>query len=196
MNFKVLSGSALAPAISDLAHLRIRVFREFPYLYDGSIAYEAKYLEKYLNESKSLCVLAYSKDQIVGASTGLPLSSEVESVREPLRHSELGAELDQVFYFGESVLLPEYRGLGIGKKFFDEREKFARDQSFKWTTFCAVIRKSDHPDRPPAYRPLDEFWQSRGYHKLPECFARMSWQDLREDQETEKLLQFWARSWA
>ena len=34
-----------APYLEDVAHLRIAVFREFPYLYDGDPGYEARYLQ-------------------------------------------------------------------------------------------------------------------------------------------------------
>jgi hypothetical protein len=37
-----------------------------------------------------------------------------------------GGNVDHIFYFGESVLLPQFRGMGIGHHFFDEREAAAR----------------------------------------------------------------------
>ena len=37
--------------LEDLAQLRIKVFRAFPYLYDGSIDYEMSYLETYTSVS-------------------------------------------------------------------------------------------------------------------------------------------------
>ena len=37
-----------------------------------------------------------------------------------------GIEVARLFYFGESVLLPEYRGQGVGHAFFDHREAQAR----------------------------------------------------------------------
>jgi hypothetical protein len=36
------SGSALQQYITELARLRIEVFRDFPYLYDGDYGYEKK----------------------------------------------------------------------------------------------------------------------------------------------------------
>ena len=39
-----LTGEEIAPALRALARLRIAVFRDWPYLYDGSLAYEEKYL--------------------------------------------------------------------------------------------------------------------------------------------------------
>jgi len=36
------SGVDLIPYIADLARLRIQVFRDFPYLYDGDLGYEKK----------------------------------------------------------------------------------------------------------------------------------------------------------
>ena len=102
--------------------------------------------------------------------------------------------LDQIFYCAESVLLPEYRGQGIGHAFFDARESHARDLGLTFSAFCSVIRPADHPARPAGYRPLDDFWRKRGYQPLPGVVAQFSWRDLGDKAETEKDLQFWMRS--
>ena len=44
IEIRILKGDALKPALPALAGLRISVFREWPYLYDGSVDYEEKYL--------------------------------------------------------------------------------------------------------------------------------------------------------
>ena len=41
------AADAILAAVPDLARLRIGVFREFPYLYDGSLDYERDYLADY-----------------------------------------------------------------------------------------------------------------------------------------------------
>src|SRR5690242_19351414 len=41
------TGAAIEGYLDVLAALRIRVFREYPYLYDGSLAYEQEYLASY-----------------------------------------------------------------------------------------------------------------------------------------------------
>ena len=60
-----------------------------------------------------------------------------------------GFDLADTFYCGESVLLPDYRGRGVGHRFFDLREAQARKIGRRWCCFCAVIRPDDHPLRPP-----------------------------------------------
>ena len=75
-----------------------------------------------------------------------------------------GFDVASIFYCGESVLEPAYRGHGIGHRFFDLREAHARALGgFRSITFCAVVRPPDHPQRPAEYRPLDAFWRKRGY---------------------------------
>ena len=49
-----LTGSALADALPELARLRMTVFRDWPYLYDGSIAYEQAYLAKFTAAAQRL----------------------------------------------------------------------------------------------------------------------------------------------
>ena len=41
-----VSGRALPDYLEDVARLRIEVFRDFPYLYDGTVEYEEKYLQR------------------------------------------------------------------------------------------------------------------------------------------------------
>lgn len=41
-----LTGTDMVPALDALARLRIAVFRDWPYLYDGTIEYERRYLNR------------------------------------------------------------------------------------------------------------------------------------------------------
>lgn len=187
------TGNQVSRYIAELARLRIAVFREFPYLYAGDPAYEERYLGTYTESPDSVVVLAWDRDRIVGASTGLPLSHETDNVIEPFR--EAGLKVSDIFYFGESVLLPEYRGQGIGVRFFEEREAHARALGrYQCTCFCAVDRAMDHPRRPADYRPLDTFWEKRGYRRAPELRASFSWRDLDETTESSKSMTFWMKS--
>ena len=105
-----------------------------------------------------------------------------------------GHDMAEVFYCAESVLLPEYRGQGVGHRFFDLREAHARRLGYAKVAFCGVQRPADHPMRPAEYQPLDPFWTARGYAKVEGAVARFSWKDLGDAEETQKPLQFWLRA--
>ncbi len=105
-------GTDIAPYLEALADLRIRVFRDYPYLYDGDPAYEADYLQRYADNPRSLFVLALDGERLVGASTAQPLADELDEFRAPFERA--GYRIEDVFYYGESVLLPDYRGGGLG----------------------------------------------------------------------------------
>jgi GNAT superfamily N-acetyltransferase len=187
-----LTGTAISPFLSDLAALRISVFRDFPYLYDGDPAYEQTYLQTYIAAPRAAVVLARDGERIVGATTCLPLADETPNVQKPFL--EAGRDVSSIFYFGESVLAPPYRGRGIGVRFFEAREAHARTfGEYETATFCAVNRPGDHPLRPAGYRPLDRFWTQRGFTRQPEMTCRMAWRDIGETDETEKSLTFWTK---
>jgi len=42
-----LKGKEILPYLSELARLRIEIFKEYPYLYEGDLAYEEQYLHTY-----------------------------------------------------------------------------------------------------------------------------------------------------
>lgn len=185
-----VTGEALRRHIPDLARLRIQVFRDWPYLYEGDEAYERRYLETYLRSPRSVVVLALDGERAVGASTALPLADESDYVTTPF--AARGLDVTRYFYFGESVLDTKYRGRGIGVRFFEEREAHARSfGSFETACFCAVQRPDDHPAKPRDYVPLDAFWTRRGFAKDPSFVARFAWRDLGETEETEKPMAFW-----
>lgn len=187
-----LTGAALNAHIPALARLRMEVFRDYPYLYDGDPEYEARYLHRYMDSPGCVVVAVFDGEALVGASTGLPMALADPLFQGPLR--DAGYAPRRVFYLGESVLLPAYRGRGLGVRFFAEREAHARALGgYTWAAFCAGERPADHPRRPPDYRPLDGFWRRRGYTRHPELVAYYHWRDLGEAEETDKPMVFWLK---
>lgn len=191
MQTRVLTGPALDAALDDVAALRIAVFRDWPYLYEGSLDYERRYLDRYRSSPGAVVVGAFDGPRLVGAATGTPLEDHAEDFAAPF--APTGLPLDTVFYCAESVLLPAYRGQGLGHAFFDLRETHARALGRRFSAFCAVIRPEDHPLKPKTYRPLDAFWRKRGYAPMPGVIAHFRWTDVGQTGETEKPLQFWGR---
>lgn len=189
------SGTQLGAWIEAVARLRIAVFRAFPYLYDGTMAYEMKYLQTYVRCPQALVVIAFAGADVVGCATGIPLAFAEAAFKRPF--VEQGYDPARVFYCAESVLRPEYRGQGTGVRFFAEREAHARELGgFDWYSFCSVVRPANHPLRPPGYEPLDRFWEKRGYLKHPQLSASYPWKDLDQQAETSKRLEFWLKSTA
>ena len=187
------AGAALAAALPALAALRIRVFRDWPYLYDGTDAYEAAYLQTYLKAPGAAVMVAWDGEQPVGASTCLPMAEADAAVQAPFRAR--GLDLGAFFYFGESVLLPAYRGRGIGVRFFELREAQASAHpGVRHAGFCAVQRPPDHKLRPSGAGDLSGFWTHRGYTRRPDLTCRMAWKDIDQPDETEKTLVFWLRA--
>jgi GNAT superfamily N-acetyltransferase len=187
-----LVGSQIAAHLPAVAALRIEVFREWPYLYEGSAAYEEGYLAAYARGERNLVVLARDGVRVVGAATALPLVAHDEPVAPPL--AAAGFDPAEVCYFGESVLLPGYRRRGLGHRFFDAREAFARAHGFRWAAFCAVERPADHPRCPAGYQGHDRFWGKRGFVRRPDIVARLAWRDVGDADATAKPMVFWVRA--
>ena len=185
------TGAEIERYLDALAALRTGVFREYPYLYDGSPAYEHEYLASYAGSPDSLFVVACDGDRVVGASTALPLTQHSDDVVPPLVRA--GFDPASVYYFGESVLEPAYRGRGLGSRFFEERERRARELGFAVATFCAVERPADHPQRPASYRPPGALWRRHGFERRPDIVGTFSWRDLGETEETAKPMVFWIK---
>ena len=193
MSLKVeaLRGAEIETELPALAAARIRVFRDWPYLYEGHLDYELKYLQMYLDCPDSLAILVWDDEICVGASTVLPLAAAPAELQQPFIEARIA--LDHVDYFGESVLLPEYRGRGLGVKFFELRETHARSLGLTHCAFCAVDRSDTDPRKPADYVGNDAFWAKRGYQKLPQMQATMDWPDVGDTASSTKSMTFWMR---
>lgn len=185
-------GREIHPWLDAVARLRVAVFRDWPYLYEGNPEYERDYLAAYARSPDSVFVLAMEDGEVVGASTGLPLSDGASAFQQPFL--EQGMAVESVFYFGESVLLPVHRGRGIGHAFFDHREAHARRLGrFGLAAFCAVDRLAADARRPAGYRANDAFWTKRGYRRRPGMTMQLAWQEQGRG-EVMHPLTFWTRN--
>jgi GNAT superfamily N-acetyltransferase len=193
LEVKSLVGEEIGTVLPDLARLRIIVFRDWPYLYDGSLDYEEKYLAKLAAAKGAVCVIARDGSEIVGASTAAPMVEHADEFAGPFEKA--GYDLSKIFYCGESVLLKSHRGHGLGNAFFDHREAQAhRLGGFTHSTFCRVVRPDDHPLKPADYRPLDDFWKKRGYAPVEGLVATYDWTDIDQAGETAHKMQFWMKA--
>ena len=154
--------------------------------------YERDYLRTYSDNPDSLFVIARAGGEVIGLSTGIPLQAETEEVKAPFLAE--GIDPATVFYFGESVLLPDWRGRGLGVRFFEERERYARSlPGIRHAAFCAVDRPAAHPARPADYVPLDSFWTKRGFAKTA-LRTGFTWKEIGEAEASPKQLTFWMKA--
>ncbi len=186
-----LKGQQAHSYIQELGHLRMTVFREYPYLYEGELKYETDYLNTYLQCEEAVLVIAKDGTQIVGASTAIPLDFEVDECQKPFIDNRLA--MANIFYFGESLLLPAYRGKGVYRQFFEQREAAAKEYGSQFAAFCSVVREKNDPRRPLGYTPLDDIWQRFGYQEHPELVAYYKWQEIDHAEQTIKPMVFWMK---
>jgi GNAT superfamily N-acetyltransferase len=188
---RALRGAELEANLDGVARLRIAVFRDWPYLYDGTLEYERDYLTTYRDNPGALLVGAFDAGILVGASTSTLMEDHAQEFAAPFRNFDV--PMNSILYGAESVLLPAYRRQGIGHRFFDLREDHARGMGRSHIAFCSVLRPDTHPMRPETYHTNDAFWMGRGYAPLPGILAEFAWKDVGDTGESVKPLQFWMR---
>lgn len=182
----------VAARLDELAALRIGVFRSWPYLYEGSLDYERAYLQPYLHYPSALVIGVLHNNRLIGASTAIPLDAQSHDFTAPF--ADRPEKPETILYGGESLLLPIYRGRGIGGQFFDLREAYARAMGRPHLAFCSIIRPADHPSRPANARSNDAFWTRRGYQPLPSVIAELDWRDRGDTEDSTHQLQFWMKT--
>ena len=187
-----LNRDEITAHLGDVAALRIAVFRDWPYLYDGNLDHERQYVASYRDHPGALLVGAFDLGRLIGASTSTPLEDQSADIAAPLVAH--GLHKDQVLWGPESVLLPAWRGQGIGHRFFDLREAHARTLKRTHVAFASILRPENHPARPPNARSNDGFWRGRGYAPLPGAKVEFGWKDVGDPAESLKSLQIWLKA--
>lgn len=192
MEIRLLHGAAIAPYIDDLARLRLTVFREFPYLYDGNLDYEAEYLATYARSGRSLVVLALDGGQVVGASTGLPLVDETPSFSSP-SWPRAATRPRSITSANRCCCRPTV-ARAWGALF--HRARVLRPQAGR----VRLLRflRGGAPGRAPApagrLQAVARFLaQPRLLHE-PSLRTSYSWRDLDEQEQSAKIMSFWLKA--
>lgn len=191
LRLETLSGDALRAALPALSRLRIAVFADWPYLYAGNAAHEEEYLAAYAADPGAAVVAAFDGEAPVGMATCQPMLASHGPV--PAAFRARGLDPARFCYFGESVLLPAYRGRGTGVAFFAAREAHAKALGLPAAAFCAVVRNPNDPRRPRDHVPLDGFWRKRGYLHRPDLSCVFHWKESGDERETPHTLSFWLK---
>lgn len=188
-SIKTLKGREILPYIKDLANLRMELFREYPYRYDGSLEYERDYLNTYINSNDATMIVAFYGDKVIGASTGIQLEHEVE----PLKMAYNDENLTKLFYVGELLIKPKHRASNIFIPILKALREAARSHQCNKMIFCVIDRPENDPKKPKDYLPLDKLWTYFNCKKNPSKSATLYWKEIDEKDESPKKLIFWER---
>lgn len=192
LTMRALSGPEARQYINEIATIRITLFKEYPYLYNGTLEYEKEYLETYFSCARAAILLIFDGDSVVGFSNSIPLADESDEIKAPF--IEHGCNLSDYLYVGEVMLYPPYRGQGLLRQFFQFHETRAHQEGFSFITFMTVERPDNHPHKPHDYRPLDPIWNYFGYHKRDGFVIRLVWSQIDAQEEACNQLIVWQKN--
>lgn len=193
LNLITLKGNEAEQYFDKLASMRIEVFREYPWLYAGNLEYEREYLNTYLKSKNSLIILLFNtkNNKLIAASTSLPLIEADSSIQKPFIANK--EEINDYYYLGETMILPEYRGSGYYSIFMKEREKIAKSLKYKYLCFMTIQRDNKKALMSADYKNPEPIWMHYGYTQLPNIKAEFAWPEIDDPSELQHQLVFWRK---
>ncbi|MBI3771803.1 MAG: GNAT family N-acetyltransferase [Gammaproteobacteria bacterium] len=186
---RIIHGTEIKNHIETLGRFRIEIFREYPYLYEGSLEYERKYLSRYSRNPNSILVMIPDEKGLVGACTGVPLLEESQEFKALFA----GESLHEIYYIGEVMVRANARGKGIGTKLLATALSAIDPEKYKTICLAAVDRGNNHPSCPKQYAAPDSLWRKFGFEKHEHLVVTFTWKDVGDVVETEKPMQVWVK---
>ena len=188
---RLLTGAAIADALDDLAALRLDIFPEYPYLYQGSREDELAYLATYAEAPDACVILTDDGLTVIGAATGMPLIHEDAHMLDAFAGTTF--PLNEIYYVGELLFRPAYRNCGLGQKLLDRLESHIRSLGrYRRLTCATVERPEDHPLRPSDYIPIARFLARTGFVRLPGVTTHFIWRET-DGVKRDHPMQFWSK---
>lgn len=189
---QLLTGTAIAEVLDDVATLRLEIFREYPYLYQGRREDELKYLITYAEAPDACVILAYHGHAVIGAVAGMPLIHEDAQMLDAFA-AGIEFPLNVAYYIGELLFLPAYRNCGLGQKLLDRLECHIRSLGRYRTLTCATVeRPDDHPLRTRDYIPITRFLARTGFVRLSGVTTSFMWSET-DGVKRDHPMQFWSK---
>lgn len=173
-----------------LADLRVRIFREFPYLYDGTVEDECSNLRAYANSANSLITVMYDGIRHIAAMSCLPMQDAWGELVDNL--STQAVNISECLYIGEILMEKTHRGMGLGSRLFDFARMHAVRLNMKKLCFFSVRRDHTHDARPADYLEPAELWQKWGFSLVPGADVTLSYPQVDVGMQSH-ILDFWIR---
>jgi GNAT superfamily N-acetyltransferase len=192
MTIQVLRGQELLSNIPEFAKLRLTIFREYPYLYEGDPALEKSYLSLFASSSDAFFIVAKIKNQVVGAISGLPLDVAQKEIRDVFHQSAI--ETGEYYALCEIIVLKEHRNKKIGSVLYKEFEnQLLKMKRYKKVVLWQIVRAQGDLKRPNDYFSLDNFWCKKGFIKHPEFICYIHWKEISDKEESSHRFEFWIK---
>lgn len=128
VELRTLKGGEIVPHLEDLARLRMEVFREWPYLYDGTPEEEREYLAAFQSAASAVLVVLLDGERVVGASSAVSLAEEQTALREPFESAGLAPA--EWFYCGSGRRSPDAGNRPVGVREGRTRAPVAGPRAF------------------------------------------------------------------
>lgn len=193
LEIRTFKGQAIAPYVNDITCLTLIIYREYPYLYEGTAEEYGPFIQYYADFENSVAAILFDHDKPVGVAIGMPIQDMRDKYKEPLLNFDPSLENESLFYLGELLLLKDYRGKGWGKKMYLALEQEAKRQNNK-ICFCQIEDWPKHPQRPVFYQPLNEFWYKLGFEPIKDFSFSVSWRNISESEESSHQMYYWIKT--
>ncbi len=191
ITIKIVTGKDIASLLPFISEQRLKVFREYPYLYEGSFECEKEYLEGYNRSPNSAIAVAYDDGLLIGFLTGMPLKF-FEQNEESFKRNGLDAEL--FYYFGEVIVLPQQHRKSICMKLFEALEEHVKKLGYSNSSFLTIITQENNPMHPINCEPIDILCEL-GYSKstLTKTLDWLTVQANNSSQRQSHTLVYWIK---
>lgn len=166
IKYKTFVGKGTAELINLLTKLRIRCFREYPHLYDGSHdnEYEKEVAEELSRNKHTTIVTAHHDNLLIGFGTAFPLVSATQILDgvDPM-FLRSGYRPSDFYYFSEGAVAPEFRSYAIAFNCYKRIESQAIRWGYAHACLATILRDDNDPRKPPDYRNPYCLWQRFGF---------------------------------
>ena len=184
-NFKISKGNELEELIPEIAKARLELFKEFPYLYEGTYENELKYLTDFVKNPKSIILTAHEADKLIAFVTATAVESGfdlTEAIKDLMQKEDI--DTSKYFYISEMMVYPEFRSFELQNKLKKDIENYAKENSYTKVCFLSVFRENDHPLRPEGYKEISRLWKFNKNHKT-DISTEFEWNTVQKDSESK-----------
>lgn len=173
----VLEGAQINPYLKDIVELMLAVYREPPYLYEGTMEEYLPLVQTYADSKQGIAALLFDEKKLIGVAAGAPLKDVNPKWHDPFKNDDM----EKIFYIGDEVLLSDYRGKRLGSQLFDTLVN-SIPSSLETIAFSRIEEKS----------PLNDALKARGFIERPEKTVIIPWREIgsNEEEVPHKLI-FW-----